>query len=177
MQELQEAVERDRRLKPDRRGKDPERCRDHERVQHDTLDHLHHDRADAALLRSGDRYQRRHQGEQQQRIEAENQRDGHGRFRPKRGQRETWAHVADIAVAAGEPGDRGFRHIALAQRQPDGEGNEKGAERRQCGGGDEIGACQLLQRRLRQDAVKQRRQRHVEDEEIHPGERTVRNLL
>ena len=35
----------------------------------------------------------------------------------------------------------------------------------------------LLQRGLRQDAVEQGRQRHVDDEEIHPGQRGIGNLL
>ena len=35
----------------------------------------------------------------------------------------------------------------------------------------------LLQRRLRQDAVEQRRQRHIDDEEIHPGQRGIGDLL
>jgi hypothetical protein len=35
----------------------------------------------------------------------------------------------------------------------------------------------LLQRRLRDDAIEQRRQRHVEDEEVHPGEARLRDCL
>jgi hypothetical protein len=36
---------------------------------------------------------------------------------------------------------------------------------------------QLLQRRLRNDPIEQRRQRHIKDEEVHPGESGVRNRL
>ena len=45
------------------------------------------------------------------------------------------------------------------------------------GGENEIDLGELGERGLRQDAVEQRRQRHVEDEEIHPGQRGIGDLL
>ena len=41
----------------------------------------------------------------------------------------------------------------------------------------EVDLGELLQRGLRQDAVEQSRQRHVKDEEIHPGQSGIGNLL
>src|SRR6185312_15872679 len=42
---------------------------------------------------------------------------------------------------------------------------------------DKVDLAELLQRGLREDAVEQRRQRHVNDEVVHPAERGVGDLL
>ena len=57
------------------------------------------------------------------------------------------------------------------------EGNGERAGGRQRGRLDEIDLGQLLERRLGQNAEEQRRQRDVEDEEVHPGEALVGHFL
>jgi hypothetical protein len=90
---------------------------------------------------------------------------------------ESRAHEADIAVAAGQPRDGRLRDIAAPDRHADGERYREGPERRQRGGEDEVDLGELFERGLRQDTVEQSRQRHIEDEEIHPGQRGIGDLL
>ena len=54
---------------------------------------------------------------------------------------------------------------------------DEGPERRQCGGEYEVDLGELLERGLGKNPVEQRRQGHIDDEEIHPGQRRVGNLL
>ena len=79
---------------------------------------------------------------------------------------------AGPSVASASPGPRDgrLRDIAVPSRHADSKRQREGPERPQCGGEDEVDLGNLFERGLGQDAIEQGRQRHVEDEEIHPGQ-------
>ena len=120
------------------------------------FDDLRRGRRDARVARVGKRHQERHEGEQQQRVEAEDQRDRRVGGGPERREREPRSHVADIAVAARQARQWSRPPCCRAEQPPDREG-----EREHRGRSPSMVATmkrrvgQLLERRLRHDAVEQ----------------------
>ena len=169
LEKLHQPVERDGRLEMHRGRRDAEHRRDDERMRHDALKDLERGRGETLAARIRQRHQERHEAEQQQRVEAEDQRDRHVRGRAERRERQAGPHVADVAVGAGKPCDRGLGHVA-PEGPADAEGErERGGRREHCPG-DETRIAQFLERCLREDAIEQARKREVDQEEAHPGE-------
>ena len=100
----------------------------------------------------------------------EDQRDRHRGLGPDGGEREAGAHVADVAEAAGDGGDCRLAQVAAPQDEADDVGDGEGAGGCEHGRRHEVDLGELLERRPGEDAEEQRRQRHVEDEDVHPRE-------
>ena len=122
------------------------------------------------------RHQERQQREQQHGIEHENQRRRHGRTGAERGQRQPRPHITDVGIGPENPLDGRFADIAARNEKPDAEREEErdiGAQRRR---GDKAPVGQLFKRRRPDQLEEQRRQRDVNNEEIHPGEAALGDL-
>ena len=152
------------------------RGRDQQRVEDDAAHHIEQRPAEPDRGGSAEGHQQRRQGEDQQRVEAEDQGNRGCGFRPQRRQRKAGAHVADVAEAAGHPGQRRLGNAATRDHEADQERQEEGAGRCQHRRLHEVDLRQLLERRLGQDAEEQGRQGHVQDEEVHPGEPGIGDL-
>jgi hypothetical protein len=118
-----------------------------------------------------DRHQRRRDDEMQRIFKADNQGHGNGSLLAERQQRQTGTHVADIAVSTGKGLDRAVGQRIAAQEASDQEQQQEDQICRGNVGDDEIGARQLLDRRLRDELEEQGRQRGIDDKGIEPAER------
>lgn len=122
-------------------------------------------------------HEQRRQRKRDQRIEAEDQRDRGGGLRTERGDRQAWPHIADIAVRTRQSDNGRLPHPAARDGQPDQKGQRESgesAERRRQG---ELEPAPLLQQGRGENPVKQRREREIDDKNVHPGEARVGMLL
>jgi hypothetical protein len=148
-----------------------------QRVQDDLTCHETERMQPMPAFAVGQRDQQRHDRKQKDAVAAEDQRGRRGGPGTEHGQRQAGAHIADIAVAAGKA-----RQRRLAERQPPDQparnhGEGKGTDRAEGGGDQEWRVVEFLKRRLRGDAEQQRRQRDIEQEEVHPGQTLLRKAL
>ena len=100
------------RLEMQRGGQRAGAGRHDQRVQHDLPRRNAERMQQRRMLAIGQRDQQRHDRKQENAVAAEDQRGRRRRLGAEHGQRQTRAHIADIAVGAGEA-----RHGGLAQRQ------------------------------------------------------------
>ncbi len=177
LQELHQAIDGDGRLEVHGGRDDAKQGRQDERMQRDPPEHLENVPGEPFLVGARERHERGHQREQEDIVEAEDQRDRGGGVRSERRQSEPRPHIADIAIAAGEPCHGRARNVTTAYEHPQRKRQHERGERRQRGADDEARVGELIKGRLRDDAVEQRRQRHVDDEEIHPGEPAIGDRL
>jgi hypothetical protein len=99
------------------------------------------------------------------------------RLAAEHGQRQPRAHIADIAVSAGKPRNRRLAQRQFADQLADDHGDRKGEHGAERGRDQEWRIVEFGERRSRHDPEQQRRQRHVEQEEVHPGEPGLRQRL
>ena len=92
---------------------------------------------------------------------------------PERSQHERRSHVADVGIGSGDALHHGlgqFAGVPPAGRERQDEGQERAGR----GGGDEGPIRQLVQRLAGDQPVEEAGQRHVDQEELHPGEAPFR---
>ena len=126
-------------------------------------------RRQAELVEARHRHQQRHDREQEQVVEDEDQDDrGAGRGADRR-EDQRRPHIADVGIGPGDALHHRLRPCpgCSASRC---EGEREGAEGREGRGGDEGPVRQLIQGLVGDEPVEQARQRHVDQEELHPGE-------
>ena len=121
--------------------------------------------------------QERHDRKQKDAVAAEYQRGRRRRLAPKHGKRQSGTHIADVAVGAREPRQRRFPKRYPADELPGDHGQDKGGDGSKGGRDQEWRVIEFRERRLGHDAEQQRRQRYVEQEEVHPGEAGFRQPL
>ncbi len=127
-----------------------------------------------ALLATGHRHHRRRDGEMHDVFEAEDQRHRHGRLLAKGDQRQPRPHIADIAVGGGQPLDRRFGDLAARPEHRCHEHQAEDDEGRKDRPKNVAPLGQPLDRRFGQKLEKQRRQRDIDDERVHPAQRFER---
>ena len=121
--------------------------------------------------------QERNDREQKDAVAAEDQGRRRRRLGAEHGEREARAHIADIAVSAGEARERRLAQRQRTDEPPYSHGDDERDHGRKRGRDQEWRVVQFRERRFRHDPEQQRRQRHVEQEEIHPGEAGFRQSL
>jgi hypothetical protein len=141
-----------------------------ERVQDDLPQHHAEGMQQRGMIAIGQLDQQRHDREQEVAVAAEDQRGGCRGFRAEHRKRQARSHVADIAVGPGQSRERRLAQRQRAHDAADRHGDDERARccQRRCN--QKWRVVELRKRRFRHDDEQQRRQRHVEQEKIHPGE-------
>ena len=161
-----------------------QRCRERsgasrhdQRIEHDLPDHQTERVQQRPVFAIGERNQQRHDRKQKDAVAAEDQRGRRRGLRAEHRQRQTGAHVADIAECAGKTCQRRF-----TKRQPPEQPSHNHGQNERAGGAErgrdqKRRIVEFRERRLRHDAEQQGGQRHVEQKEVHPGQACLRQVF
>ena len=103
-------------------------------------------------------------------VETEDYRNGNRSFRTQRRDCYSGAHIANISVGSGKPLNGAFGNIAIRCQNASAECQSKRTICAQRAGENESPTGEFCNRGLRKQVEKQRGQRNVDDEKIHPGE-------
>jgi hypothetical protein len=176
LQERQRVHDRDRKLEMQRCGEGSGASRHDQRIEHDLADH-DAKRVQQGPVLAGECKQQRYNRKQKDGVAAEDQRGGRGSLRPEHRQRQTRAHIADIAERAGKTRQGRFTERQPPEQPPHNHGQNERAGGAERGCDQKWRVVEFRKRRLRHDAEQQGRQRNVEQEEVHPGQACFRQVF
>lgn len=172
-------LDRDRQMNVQRCRERAGAGRHDQRIEHDLPQHDAERLQKRRMIAIAELDEEQHRREQENAVTAEDQRGWRGSFRAQHGERKPRPpHIADIAVSTGETRQRGFAQRQTARKMSNRHRRNKrgaGPERR-CNQ-KRWWVVELRKRCFRHDDEQQGRQRHVEQEEVHPSEAGFRQLL
>ena len=125
----------------------------------------------AAAVLARQRHHQRRDGEMHGVLKAEYQRHRDRSRWAKRKQRQSRPHISDVSISSREPLYGRFGDIAARGAHGEGKQQEKNQESRERRRQHEPPRGQLLNRRFGDQFEKQRGQRDIDDEQVHPAQR------